>query len=172
MKKLISFSKFLALPKEIQEQLSTLPNEYLQEELSPKDTKRKMLELERALKQKDWTYFASDDGRDRKRGEVENEKIIKMRDELGTDGNALFDMYYQMLIPKYFREDFMGVRETKKDSRPSHYEKFLYKKMKEWDIQSLDELEGETKKRFDKELEDYEGDGEDEVEVNMSNMDE
>ena len=54
MKKLISFSKFLALPKEIQEQLSALPNEYLQEELSPSIHKKKMVELAKRLKDFDF----------------------------------------------------------------------------------------------------------------------
>ena len=95
-----------------------------------------------------------------KKGKKDEEEIKKMMDELGDDSKSLYKMYAKK----------SGMNEALKDPRPSHYEKFLYKKMKKWGIADLSELEGEAKVRFDKELEDYEGDGEDEVEVNMPNM--
>lgn len=136
-----SFREFITLPNDIQESLST----FQEEELSPSIKKKKMLDFEKALKQKDWTYFVSDDGRDRKRGEVENEKIMKMKDELGSDGTTVYDIYYKKLMPKYFRE-------ARKDPRPSHYEKHLEKKMRQFGITDLDQLEGEAKIRFHAEL--------------------
>jgi hypothetical protein len=159
MKPLISFTEFIRLPKSVQESMGRLDNEYLQEELSPTAHKKKMVELERALKNKDWWWFMSDSGIDYKRGKSEEDKIKGMRDALGDDGNLLY---------KQYAIKSGVVSEARKDPRPSSYEKFLYKKMKEWKIKSLDELEGEAKTRFDQECTDeYEGDGEDEVEVNL-----
>ena len=113
------------------------------------------------MKNHDW-YYSFGDNNAWKKGKKENEVIRSMVDELGDDGIELYRMYGKK------NGVIEGLtNEARKDPRPSHYEKFLYKKMKEWKIRSLDELEGEAKKRFDKELEDYEGDGEDEVTVNL-----
>ena len=162
MKPLISFTEFIRLPKSVQESMGRLDNEYLQEELSPTAHKKKMVELERALKNKDWWWFMSDSGPDYKKGKSEEDKIKGMRDALGDDGNTLY---------KQYAIKSGVVSEARKDPRPSSYEKFLYKKMKEWKIKSLDELEGEAKTRFDQECTDeYEGHGEDEVVVNLPNM--
>ena len=137
----ISFAEFLKLPKDVQEQLSTFENEYLQEELSPSVKKKKMVELERRLKYHDW-FSEFGDMKAFRNGQKEEQEIRKLVDEIGSDGMELYKMYGKKA----------GVMEALKDPRPSKYEKHLYKKMKEWGIKDLDELEGEAKKRFHAEL--------------------
>jgi hypothetical protein len=162
----ISFKQFLALPEEIQEQLSTFDNEYfehLQEELSPSVKRTKLKELEKLLKDWDYTYVYSDSKYDYKKGVAQEKEIIKLYKEIGGDG---LKMYRKFLKSKGMSEELQG--EARKDSRPTEYEKFLYSKMKDWNIKTLDELEGEAKRRFWKEMEDeYESEDENEVEVNM-----
>ena len=50
MKPLISFTKFIRLPKSVQESMGRLDNEYLLEELSPSKQKNKIRDLEKLLK--------------------------------------------------------------------------------------------------------------------------
>lgn len=158
MKKPISFKQFLALPEEIQEQLSTFENAYITEELTSTAHKKKMIELEKALKKKDWWWFMSDSGPDYKKGKSEEDKIKAMRDVLGDDGHALY---------KQFAIKAGVMNEAKKDLAPvGEYEAFLQMKMREWEIKSLDELEKSLLKKFWAEV-DGEWKGNDEVEVNL-----
>ena len=89
MRQLISFSKFLALPKEIQEQLSTYENENITEELSPNAKKKMMIDFERKLKGFDF-WYAMGDHSAWKKGEKANAEIKKMMDELGDDAKVLY----------------------------------------------------------------------------------
>ena len=158
MKPLISFTEFIRLPKSVQESMGTFDNEYLQEELSPTAHKKKMVELERALKQKDWYWYMSDSGPDYKKGKSEEDKIKAMRDALGDDGNSLY---------KQYAVKSGVVNEGKKDMKPaSEYEVFLQMKMREWEIKSLDELEKSLLRKFWNEV-DAEWKGNTEVQVNM-----
>ena len=158
MKKPISFKQFLALPEEIQEQLSTFENAYITEELTSTAHKKKMIELEKALKKKDWWWFMSDDSASYKKGKSEEDKIKALRDLIGDDGHSLY---------KQFAIKAGVINEGKKDMKPaSEYEVFLQMKMREWEIKSLEELEKSLLKKFWNEV-DAEWKGNPEVQVNM-----
>ena len=174
MNKPISFSKFLSLSEEAQEVLQNkedystwniwteenlrTTNVNIKEDLSANAHKKKMGDLEKALKQKDWWWFMSDDGREYKKGKSEEDKIKAMRDVLGDEGKSLYRKYAIKA----------GViNEGKKDMKPvSEYEVFLQMKMREWEISSLDELETQLLKKFWAEV-DAEWKGNTEVQVNL-----
>ena len=174
MNKPISFSKFLSLSEEAQEVLQNkedystwniwteenlrTTNVNIKEDLSANAHKKKMGDLEKALKQKDWWWFMSDDGREYKKGKSEEDKIKAMRDVLGDEGKSLYRKYAIKA----------GViNEGKKDMKPvSEYEVFLQMKMREWEISSLDALETQLLKKFWAEV-DAEWKGNPEVKVNL-----
>ena len=141
MRQPISFAEFLKLPEDVQESMGRLENENLTEELSPTAKKKLMISLERKLKDFDFWYVMGDNSA-WKKGKKAEEEIYKMMDELGDDAKSLYKMYAKK----------SGMNEALKDPRPSAYEKHLYKKMKEWGIADLSELEGEAKVRFHAEL--------------------
>jgi hypothetical protein len=161
MKQLISFSKFLALPEEIQEQLSTFDNAYITEELSTTAHKKKMLELEKKLKAFDF-WYSMGDRRAWEKGMKANAEIKKMMDELGDDAKELYKMY-----AKKSNVALREEKKKKKDLKPaSEYEVFLQMKMREWEIKSLEELEAQLLKKFWAEV-DKEWKGNPDVEVNI-----
>jgi hypothetical protein len=161
MRQLISFSKFLALPKEIQEQLSTYENENITEELSPTAKKKMMIDFERKLKGFDF-WYSMGDRRAWEKGMKANAEIKKMMDELGDDAKELYRIYA--------KKSNVALREEKikkKDLKPaSEYEVFLQMKMREWEIKSLEELEAQLLKKFWQEV-DAEWKGNPEVKVNL-----
>jgi hypothetical protein len=164
MRQPISFGEFLKLPKDVQESMATFENAYITEELSSSVRKKKMVDLERKLKNFDWWYSMSDDIRSYKKGQKEQDVIRSIVDELGDDGMSLYRQYGKK-AGVTFRE---GVGDRKKAiTQPSEYEEFLQSKMKEWGIESLEQLQPEPLKRFWKEV-DSEWKGNDEVEVNVS----
>jgi len=155
----ISFAAFLKLPEDVQESMGRLPNANLVEELSATAQKSKIRDLEKLLKNHDW-YHSFGDHKSWEKGKKEVRHIRSLVDELGDDGMELYRMYGKKNgVMEGFR------KEALKDPRPSEYEKHLYKKMKEWGIKDLDELQGEAKVRFHAELD---ADAPDPVEENKS----
>jgi len=174
MRQPISFAAYLKLPEDEVKALQT-PQDYsgwniwteenlrttnvnIKEDLSANAHKKKMGDLEKALKQKDWWWFMSDSGPDYKKGKSEEDKIKAMRDVLGDEGKSLYRKYAIKA----------GViNEGKKDMKPvSEYEVFLQMKMREWEIKSLEELEAQLLKKFWQEV-DAEWKGNPEVKVNL-----
>ena len=124
-----------------------------------------MKDLEKLCRKHNWHWMYEADEtlfRKGKKEEQEIRELVVEIKELGSiEGFELYQKYAAKngIKIKYFREE-------KKDNRPSEYEIFLHKKMKAWNVKSLDELEGEAKKRFDAECErDWKGNPE--VKVNL-----
>ena len=110
----------------------------VEEDLSNKQIKTKLKELEKKLKAFDYLFFYSDDSRSYKRGKQQEDEIKKLIDEIGPEGKK---RYLKFLKDK-------GLREAKKDRKPTEYEVHLQAKMKQWDLKSLDDLEAEVLERF------------------------
>tara|TARA_Y100000593_G_scaffold90822_1_gene178114 strand:+ start:3750 stop:4274 length:525 start_codon:yes stop_codon:yes gene_type:complete len=85
----ISFKEFVGLSKEEQIHLSSTINE----ELSGRLKKKKMLELEKKLKAHDWYFAYADDGRSYRKGRDEQDEIHKLVQLLGDDGKSLHNQY-------------------------------------------------------------------------------
>jgi len=154
-----SFREFLALDETTQ---ASLGNPEIYEELNQKIKNTKIVELEKMLKSADWWGFMSDDGRVYKKWKSEEEKIKTLRNLIGDDAEILYKSYAKKAG---VMEGF--ISEALKDSRPSEYERFLYAKMKKWNLNTLDDLEdGEAKKRFWDEM-DSEWVGNSDVEINL-----
>ena len=155
-----SFREFLELDELTQ---IALGKTEVNEELNQKLKDKKMVELEKALKSHDWWYSFSDDQRSWKKGKKESEDIRKLVDLIGDDGMSLYKQYGKKAGVS-FRE---GVENRKKAfTQPNEYEAFLQMKMKEWGIESLDQLQPEPLKRFWKEV-DNTWKGNDEIETNI-----
>ena len=152
-----SFREFLALDEETQKALGNPP---IYEELNQKIKKKKMKELEKMLQSADWWGFMSDDGRAYKKWKAEEEKIKALRDLIGDDAQILYKQYARKA----------GVMEqtmtSKAKPRPTDYEKHMIKIMKTYGITHPDELEGEAKTRFWKEVDDT-WKGNSDVKVNL-----
>jgi hypothetical protein len=155
-----SFREFLELDELTQ---IALGKTEVNEELNQKLKDKKMMELEKALKSHDWFFSYADDQRSWKKGKKESEDIRKLVDLIGDDGMSLYKQYGKKAGVS-FRE---GVENRKKAfTQPNEYEAFLQMKMKEWGIESLDQLQPEPLKRFWKEC-DLEWKGNDEIETNI-----
>lgn len=124
-----------------------------------------MKDLEKLCRKHNWHWMYETDETLFRKGKKEEQKIRELVVEIKELGSIEgFELYQKYAAKngikiKYFREE-------KKDARPSEYEIFLHKKMKAWNVKSLEELEGEAKKRFDAECErDWKGNPE--VKVNL-----
>jgi hypothetical protein len=145
------------------------------EDLSNKMKATKLKELQKLLKNYDFTYVWADDRNSRIRGEKQRDEILKLKNEIGEDGHKV---WIKFLKDKGMMEGKDGVImkipyfEDKKTPRKNSYEKFFDAKLKSWKISSPDQLEGEAKKRFfdevDKEWASKKETENDEVEVNES----
>ena len=156
MRNLMSFKKFLD---------EGAPNiffkatpEFMGEDLSNKQIKTKLKELERKLKSWDWSYVWSDDSRSYKRGKQQEDDIKKLKNEIGAEGEK---MWMKFLKDKGLREANGGGIDE--------YQRFVCYKMKHHGIKNIDDLTKEQKKDFWKMIDDEWGKtiGNDDVEVNM-----
>ena len=155
----MSFREFLQLDEETK---IALGSRQIHEELNQKIKDKKMVELERLLKNHDW-YFSFGDHKAWKKGQKSSEDIRKLVDLIGDDGMSLYKQYGKKAGVS-FRE---GVENRKKAfTQPNEYEAFLQMKMKEWGLESLDQLQPEPLKRFWKEVDDT-WKGNDEIETNI-----
>ena len=135
-----SFREFLQLDEETK---IALGSRQINEELNKKIKDKKMVELERLLKNHDW-YFSFGDHKAWKKGQKSSEDIRKLVDLIGDDGMSLYKQYGKKAGVMEGKEQ----KKDKKEPRPSEYEAFLQMKMREWEIKSLEELEAEALKRF------------------------
>jgi hypothetical protein len=138
-----SFREFLRLDEETKTRLGTLE---LNEDISGKQ-KNKLKDLEKKLKEWDYTYVYSDERNAYKKGVAQEKEIIKLYKEIGAEG---LKMYRDFLKSKGMKECF----ENNTTPRLNPYEKFIQKKMDSWGIKSLDELQPEPYKRFWNEIDD------------------
>ena len=163
MKKSISFSKFLALPEEVQEVLQQFDYSYTPEDFNKnypaeeqnRRIKKKLVELEGLLKRFDfWFNMISGDLRDWKKQNELQIMIKKLVDMIGKPAENLYWKYATkagVKRAKYEgRNKYNGIpiAERKKDTKLNDYETYLQSKMDEWKINSLEELEAEPLKRF------------------------
>ena len=125
------------------------------EDLSNKN-KLKLKQLSKLLKNYDYTYFYSDSGSERKRGEKQRAEIIKLKDEIGDEGKKV---WIKFLKDKGMMEGANGIGIY-------DYERYYHSKMKKWGIKNVDELCPEDKKKFDAEV-DKDWNGGEKVKVNM-----
>ena len=145
MRQLMSFKKFLdaGAPNIFFESFE----EEVTEDLSGKAKVQKLKKLETLLKGHDWWFTMSDDRRAYKKGSAEQDAIRKLVDEIGSEGMKLYRAWGKK----------KGVMESSDKTKPklSGWEKLLFKKLKEWGLQSLEDLnalEPEPRKRFNDEL--------------------
>ena len=144
MRQLMSFKKFLdaGAPNIFFESFE----EEVTEELSGNIKTKKLIELSKKLKEWDYTYIYSDERNAYKKGVAQEKEIISLYKEIGAEG---LKMYRDFLKSKGMKENNLTT------PRLNPWEKFLYKKLKEWGLQSpedLDALEPEPRKRFNDEL--------------------
>jgi len=137
-----------------------------------------MKDLDKLCRKHNWEWQYEEDETSFRKGRKEEQEIRELVVEIKELGSIEgFDLYTKYAARngikiKYFLESRPSELETiedlsqfpvneikikyfleaLKDPRPSAYEKHLYKKMKEWGIKDLDELEGEAKVRFHAEL--------------------
>jgi hypothetical protein len=126
-------------------------NEYLRvknEDLSNKMKATKLKELQKLLKNYDYTYVWADDRNSRLKGEKQRDEILKLKDEIGDEGKKV---WIKFLKDKGMMEGVNGIGIY-------DYEKYYHSKMKKWGIKSTDELCPEDKQKFDDEVDnDWEG---------------
>ena len=133
-----SFREFLQLDDGTKTRLGTLQ---VNEDLSGNQKEKKLKDLEKKLKEWDYTYVYSDERNAYKKGVAQEKEILKLYKEIGAEG---LKMYRDFLKSKGMKECF----EDKTTPRLNPYEKHLQKKMDAWGINSLDDLEPEPYKRF------------------------
>ncbi len=141
----MSFKKFLdaGAPNIF---FKAVPN-IVQEDLTGQAKEKKLKQLETLLKGHDWWYSMSSDNRAYQKGSATQDAIRKLVDEIGSEGMKMYREYGKKA----------GVMESidKTTPRLNAYEKLLHKKLKDWNLQSLDDvdnLEPEPRKRFNDEL--------------------
>ena len=156
MRNLMSFKKFL--DEGAPNIFFKATREFMGEDLSNKQIKTKLKELERKLKSWDWSYVWSDDSRSYKRGKQQEDEIKKLKNEIGAEGEK---MWMKFLKDKGLREANGGGIDE--------YQRFVCYKMKHHGIKNIDDLTKEQKKDFWKMIDDEWGKtiGNDDVEVNM-----
>lgn len=126
------------------------------EDLSNKMKVAKLKELQKKLKNYDFTYVWADDRNSRIRGEKQRDEILKLKDEIGDEGHKV---WIKFLKDKGMMEGANGIGIY-------DYERYYHSKMKKWGIKNVDELCPEDKKKFDDEI-DNDWDGSNKVKVNM-----
>ena len=89
---MLSPREFRNLTLQEQKEISTIDYSKwdLYEDLSNKQIKNKLRELEKKLKNYDYTYVWSDDRNSRKRGEKQRDEILKLKDEIGDEGQKMW----------------------------------------------------------------------------------
>ena len=126
------------------------------EDLSNKMKVAKLKELQKKLKNYDFTYVWSDDRNSRIRGEKQRDEILKLKGEIGDEGHKVWI--------KFLKDK--GMMEGKNGIGIYDYERYYHSKMKKWGIKNVDELCPEDKKKFDDEV-DKDWNGGEKVKVNM-----
>ncbi len=144
MRQLMSFKKFLdaGAPNIFYESFE----EEVTEDLTSKIKTNKLKELEKKLKDWDYLYRYSDERNAYKKGVAQEQEILKLYKEIGAKG---LKMYRNFLKSKKMMESDLTT------PRLNAWEKFLFKKLKEWGLKSPDDLDGlepEPRKRFKDEL--------------------
>jgi hypothetical protein len=126
------------------------------EDFSNKEKVSKLKELDKKLKAWDYTYVYSDERNAYKKGVAQEQEILKLYKEIGSEG---LKMYRDFLKSK-------GMREGVNGNGIYYYQKYYNSKMKKWGIKDTDELCPEDKKKFDNEV-DRDWKVESEVKVNI-----
>ena len=112
-------------------------NEYLQiknEDLSSKVKVSKLKELHKLIKNYDYTYFYSDDGNTRRRGEKQREEIVKLKDEIGKEGHEVWIQFLKdkgMMEVKGIIYSFSKISEAVWDDSSPSDKSSIKKYMKE-----------------------------------------
>ena len=126
-------------------------DEYLRvknEDLSNKMKATKLKELHKLLKNYDYTYVWADDRNSRIRGEKQRDAILKLKDEIGDEGQK---MWMDFLKAKgMIAENGIKIRYFKegKETGIEEYQKFVYSQMKRYGITNFNELDKKTAKEF------------------------
>ena len=100
-------------------------NEYLRttnEDLSNKMKATKLKELQKLLKNYDYTYVWADDRNSRLKGEKQRDEILKLKDEIGDEGKKV---WIKFLKDKGMMEGANGIGIY-------DYERYYHSKMKKW----------------------------------------
>jgi hypothetical protein len=126
------------------------------EDLSNKMKVEKLKELQKKLKNYDFAYFYSDDGRAYRKGKAQEDEIKKLKDEIGDEGHKV---WIKFLKDKGMMEGANGIGIY-------DYERYYISKLKKWGIKDTAELCPEDKKKFDTEV-DKDWNGGNKVKTNM-----
>ena len=106
------------------------------EDLNNKIKTNKLKELSKKLKEFDYTFHYSDDGRAYRKGKAQEDEITKLYKEIGAEG---LKMYRDFLKSK-------GMMEGQNEKGVYDYQRYYHSKMKKWGIKDIDELSPEDKK--------------------------
>ncbi len=126
------------------------------EDLSNKMKVSKLKELDKKLKDWDYTYVYSDERNAYKKGVAQEKEIQKLYKEIGAEG---LKMYKDFLKSK-------GMMEGQNGNGIYDYQRYYHAKMKKWGIKDIDELSPEDKVKFDNEV-DNGWDGGNKVKTNI-----